>query len=80
MLPVVLCALGPIDEFSEKLRKEQKESEEYNEYLASEKYLEENINNLKTEQRELEVIVPSETTELLLTPESHPESEESAES
>jgi len=80
MLPVVLCVLGPIDEFSEKLRKEQKESEEYNEYLASEKYLEENINNLKTEQRELEVIVPSEATELLLTPESHPESEESAES
>merc|ERR1712073_87536 len=66
MLPVVLCVLGPTDPLSEEFKKEPKTSNESNHHLAkrfsrdiSEKYLQENISNIETEQRELEVIVPS---------------------
>ena len=66
MLPVVLCVLGPTDPLSDESKKEPKTSNESNHHLAkrfsrdiSEKYLQENISNLETEQRELEVFVPS---------------------
>ena len=83
MLPVVLCVLGPTDELSERTKKEPKTSDENNQYPSkivssdsSEKYLKENINNLETEQRELEVIVPNGVTESLLRPSSQEASQE----
>ena len=83
MLPVVLCVLGPTDELSERTKKEPKPNDETNHYPAkilssdiSEKYLQENINNLETEQRELEVIVPNGVTDSLLRPCSQEASQE----
>jgi hypothetical protein len=83
MLPVVLCVLGPVDELSDEDKKEPKISDENNHCVAkklsrdvSEKYLQENMSNLETEQRELEVIVPNGVTTSLLQPSTQEEHEE----
>jgi len=67
MLPVVLCVLGPADPTSEQQsKKEPKTRNDSSHNLAkrfsrdiSEKYLQENISNIETEQREMEVMDPS---------------------
>ena len=83
MLPVVLCVLGPVDELSDEDKKEPKISDENNHLVAkrlsrdvSEKYLQENMSNLETEQRELDVIIPNGVTESLLQPSTQEGNEE----
>merc|ERR1719184_183537 len=64
MLPVVLCVLGPADPTCEQqAKKEPKTGNDSSHNLAkrfsqdiSEKYLQENISNIETEQREMEVL------------------------
>ena len=79
MLPVVLCILGPADPTVEQSKKEPKTRNDSSYNLAkrfsrdiSEKYLQENISNQETEQREMEVIDPSSRMSISIPPPSEP--------
>ena len=79
MLPVVLCILGPADPTGEQSKKEPKTRNDSSYNLAkrfsrdiSEKYLQENISNQETEQREMEVIDPSSRMSISIPPPSEP--------
>ena len=79
MLPVVLCILGPADPTVEQSKKEPKTRNDSSYNLAkrfsrdiSEKYLQENISNQETEQREMEVIDPSSRMIISIPPPREP--------